>query len=546
MSFNQENKPNHFIAHLIEEDLKNDKHHKIITRFPPEPNGYLHIGHAKSICLNFGLAEQYNGDCFMRFDDTNPLTEEQEYIDAILEDVQWLGYKWCAITHSSDYYDVLFACALELIGKGLAYVDASSAEEIKRMRGTLTEPGQNSPHRDNDVAVNKHLFLRMKAGEFADGHLVLRAKIDMQSPNINMRDPILYRIRHVAHPRTGRQWCIYPMYDFAHPLSDAIEKISHSLCTLEFQDHRPLYDWFINHCTVAAKPEQTEFSRLNVSHTVTSKRKLRILVEDGHVEGWDDPRLPTIRGMRKRGYPPEALRKFSDVVGISKSDSIIDMTILEECVREVLNNQSLRYMAVLDPVKVIITNFPGEEILNFASLNTQNPEAPRRNLHLTKEVYIERSDFMVEPTKDFFRLAPGKEVRLRHNYIIKCDSFELDEQGVVKVIYASADLATLGKNPEGRKVKGVIHWVACEHCIPLDLTLYDRLFTHENPAALDNFTDYLNPTSKQSGHAVAELSVTDLALDAVVQFERVGYFKKLSDKSFLRVVDLKNSWEKIK
>jgi glutaminyl-tRNA synthetase len=545
MSVEQEKLPNHFIAQMIETDLQNGKHQELITRFPPEPNGYLHIGHAKSICLNFGLAEHYHGRCFMRFDDTNPLTEEQEYIDAILEDVQWLGYHWCAITHSSDYYEFLYERALELIDKGLAYVDASTPEEIKNMRGTLQEPGTNSPYRNRSIAENKDLFTRMKAGEFPDGHLVLRAKIDMSSPNINMRDPVLYRIRHVPHPRTGNDWCIYPMYDYAHPLCDAIEYISHSLCTLEFQDHRPLYDWFIENTTVPAKPEQTEFSRLNVSHTVTSKRKLRQLVEENHVEGWDDPRLPTIRGMRKRGYPPEALRKFSDIVGISRSDSIIDMTILEECVREALNAKALRYMAVMDPVKVVITNFSEDEILNFASLNTQDPNAPRRNLHLTKEIFIERSDFMMEPSKDFFRLAPGKEVRLRHNYIIKCDHVELDEKGQVKEIHASADLATLGKNPEGRKVKGVIHWVSATRCIPLDVTLYDRLFNHENPASLDDFTKYLNAKSKVQAKAFAEMSISDLALNEVVQFERIGYFKKVSDGHFLRVVDLKSTWEKI-
>jgi glutaminyl-tRNA synthetase len=546
MSLEQEKHPNHFITQMIEADLKSGKHQALVTRFPPEPNGYLHVGHAKSICLNFGLAEQYQGRCYMRFDDTNPLTEEQEYIDAILEDVKWLGFQWCAITHSSDYYDFLYQNALGLIDKGLAYVDASTPEEMKNMRGTLQEPGKNSPYRDTPIAKNRDLFERMKAGEFPDGQYVLRAKIDMASPNINMRDPVLYRIRHVPHPRTGNDWCIYPMYDYAHPLCDAIEYITHSLCTLEFQDHRPLYNWFIEHGQVPAKPEQTEFSRLNLSHTVTSKRKLRQLVEEHFVEAWDDPRLPTIRGMRKRGYPPEALRKFSEIVGISRSDSIIDMSILEECVREILNTKSLRYMAVIDPVKVVITNFPEEEILNFVTMNTQDPDAPKRNVHLTKEIYIERSDFMAEPSKDFFRLAPGKEVRLRHNYIIQCNNFELDDKGEVKVIYATADLNTLGKNPEGRKVKGVIHWVSANRNVPLAVTFYDRLFNHENPASLDDFTNYLNPNSKTHGTAFAEMAVSDLAMNEVVQFERVGYFKKMTDKEFHRVVDLKSTWEKIK
>ena len=545
MSLEQAKTPQHFITQMIEEDLKAGKHQTLITRFPPEPNGYLHVGHAKSICLNFGLAEQFNGRCFMRFDDTNPLTEEQEYIDAILEDVKWLGYHWAAITHSSDYYDFLYQNALVLIDKGLAYVDGSSPEEIKNMRGTLQEPGQNSPYREASIAQNRDLFIRMKAGEFADGQYVLRAKIDMASPNINLRDPVLYRIRHVSHPRTGDDWCIYPMYDYAHPLCDAVEHITHSLCTLEFQDHRPLYDWFITHGNVPAQPVQTEFSRLNLSHTVTSKRKLRELVEGAFVEGWDDPRLPTIRGMRKRGYPAEALRKFSEVVGISRSDSIIDMSVLEECVREVLNRQSLRYMAIFDPVKVVITNL-SEEVINFITLNAQNPDAPKRNLLISKEIFIERSDFMAQPSKDFFRLAPGKEVRLRHHYIIQCQDYELDENGQVKTIYATADLNTLGKNPEGRKVKGVLHWVSAHRHIPLEVTLYDRLFNHENPAVVDDFKQTINPRSQLKQIALAEMAIVDLPLFEVVQFERIGYFKKMTDQAFHRVVDLKSTWEKIK
>jgi glutaminyl-tRNA synthetase len=430
--------PNHFISQMIEDDLKQGKYKELITRFPPEPNGYLHIGHAKSICLNFGLAEQYQGRCFMRFDDTNPLTEEQEYIDAILDDVKWLGYQWCDIRHSSDYYQQLFDWACELIQKDLAYIDSSNAEQIKNSRGTLQEPGMDSPDRNRPSAESLDLFLRMRAGEFDDGKYVLRAKIDMSSPNINMRDPVLYRIRHVAHPRTGNAWCIYPMYDFAHPLCDAIEYITHSLCTLEFQDHRPLYEWFIQHCSVPAQPIQTEFSRLNVSHTVTSKRKLRKLVEDHFVNGWNDPRLPTIRGMRQRGYPAEALRKFCDLVGISRSDSIIDLSLLEECVREVLNSSAMRYMAVLDPVKIVLTNLP-EDLVLTPSLNQQREDALRRDLPLSREILIERSDFMLEPAKDFFRLAPGKEVRLRHAYIIKCDDVILDDQGKVIEIRASID-----------------------------------------------------------------------------------------------------------
>ena len=537
--------PNHFIAQMIETDLLQGIHQKLITRFPPEPNGYLHIGHAKSICLNFGLAEQFNGQCFMRFDDTNPLTEEQEYIDAILDDVKWLGYQWSEITHSSDYYEQLFQWACELIQKGLAFVDSQTADEIKNSRGTLQEPGVESPFRSRSIEENMDLFLQMRAGEFPDGSHVLRAKIDMSASNVNMRDPVLYRIRHVHHPRTGDAWCVYPMYDFAHPLCDAIEYITHSLCTLEFQDHRPLYDWFIQHCSVPARPVQTEFSRLNVSHTVTSKRKLRILVEDNHVEGWDDPRLPTIRGMRNRGYPAEALRKFCDLIGISRSDSIIDLTVLEDCVRETLNQHAMRYMAVMDPVKVVLTNLPEEMQLN-PSLFQQNEQAPRRMLPLTKEIFIERSDFMAEPTKDFFRLAPGKEVRLRHAYIIKCDDVVYNQQGEIEEIHASIDPQTLGKNPEGRKVKGVIHWVSSTQNVTSEVLLYDRLFLDANPGAYDNFCDYLNPNSKVKATVFAEAALAHLPKGEVVQFERLGYFKKSQDNRFHRVVDLRSTWEKLK
>lgn len=545
MSIEQEKSANHFISQMIEADLQSGKHSQLITRFPPEPNGYLHVGHAKSICLNFGLADTYQGKCYMRFDDTNPLTEEQEYIDAILEDVKWLGYQWCDITYSSDQYQQLYLWAIELIQAGKAYVDSSTADEIKNSRGTLTEPGQESPYRNRSIEENLDLFQRMKSGEFPDGTHVLRAKIDMASPNVNMRDPVLYRIRHVPHPRTGNDWCIYPMYDYAHPLCDALEHITHSLCTLEFQDHRPLYEWFIENCSVPAKPEQTEFSRLNVSHTVTSKRKLRTLVEENHVSGWDDPRLPTIRGMRKRGYPPAALRKFCDMVGISRSDSIIDVGLLEECVRESLNEASLRYMAVMNPIRVILTNLPDSMQLN-ASLNPQNPDAPRRILPLTQEIFIERSDFMSEPTKDFFRLAPGKEVRLRHAYIIKCDEVVMDKNGEPELIYASIDSNTLGKNPEGRKVKGVIHWVSAERNIPLDLVMYDRLFMHENPGSLDDFCQYLNPMSEFKTNGVGEIALVDLLQDDVVQFERIGYFKKRDSKHlFHRVVELKSTWDKL-
>lgn len=545
MNSEQIKTPNHFIAQLIEEDLKNQKYPQLITRFPPEPNGYLHIGHAKSICLNFGLAEQFGGKCFMRFDDTNPLTEEQEYIDAILDDVQWLGYKWCEITHSSDYYEQLFQWACELIKKDLAYVDSLTGEQIKNTRGTLLEPGVESPHRNRSSKESLDLFLRMKAGEFPDGTYVLRAKIDMRAPNINMRDPVLYRIRHVEHPRTGNDWCIYPMYDFAHPLCDAIELITHSLCTLEFQDHRPLYDWFIEHCTVPAQPIQTEFSRLNVSHTVTSKRKLRQLVEEHHVEGWDDPRLPTIRGLRQRGYPAEALKKFCEMVGISRSDSIIDVSLLEECVRETLNHSAPRYMAVMEPLKIVITNLDDEVMLN-ASLNPQNPEALRRPLLFSKEIFIEKQDFMLNPNKDFHRLTIGGEVRLRQSYILKCEEVIHNDIGEIIELRATIDKDTLGKNPVGRKVKGVIHWVSVKDAQQSDIILYDRLFTHENPGSLDDFCEYINPYSKTLTTGYLEKALGELPIGEVVQFERVGYFKKIKPLAFHRVVDLKSSWEKLK
>jgi len=487
MTVEKDKSPNHFIAQMIETDLQQGKYAKLITRFPPEPNGYLHIGHAKSICLNFGLSEQFKGQCYMRFDDTNPLTEEQEYIDAILDDVKWLGYQWCDITYSSDSYEKLYQWACELINKDLAFVDSQSAEDIRTTRGTLQEPGKESPYRERSKEENLDLFKRMRAGEFPDGAHVLRAKIDMSSSNVNMRDPVLYRIRHIPHPRTGDAWCIYPMYDFAHPLCDAIELITHSLCTLEFQDHRPLYDWFIENCTVPAQPIQTEFSRLNISHTVTSKRKLRKLVEDAYVSGWDDPRMPTIRGMRSRGYPPQALRKFCNIIGISRSDSIIDLSVLEDCVREQFNSTADRYMAVMDPIKVVLTNLPEDLILN---------PPLSRNLPLTKEIYIEKTDFMMEPSSQFFRLAPGQEVRLRNAYIIRCDEV-ITSNGNIVEIHASIDPETLGKNPIGRKVKGVIHWVSATKSIPVDVVIYDRLFSHENPGALDDFCEYINPESKQ-------------------------------------------------
>jgi glutaminyl-tRNA synthetase len=541
----------HFIRQLITEDLANGKHKAIATRFPPEPNGYLHIGHAKSICLNFGLAQEFNGRCYLRFDDTNPIKEEEEYVNAIIDDVRWLGFSWYAMTHSSDYYQKLYDWAVVLIEKGLAYVDSLSMEEIRAYRGTLQEPGRESPYRNRSKEENLDLFARMKAGEFPDGTHVLRAKIDMQSGNINMRDPVLYRIRHVAHQRTGSEWCIYPMYDYAHPLSDALEEITHSLCTLEFQDHRPLYDWLIENLPTPAKPVQTEFARLNLSHTVTSKRKLRQLVEDGIVEGWDDPRLPTLKGMRKRGYPSAAIRQFCEMIGISRSDSVIDMSVLEECVRAELNQTARRALCVFDPLKVIIENYPEDGVEELtASFHPQDPNALSRVLPFSRELYIERSDFMEDPPKKYFRLSPGTEVRLRHAYVIRCTRVVHNEKGEVIELRCTYDKDTLGKNPPDRKVKGVIHWVSAKHAHPIKIYQYDRLFNDANPAREDDFLQFLNKNSLTTLEAFCEPALKKQPSDEVFQFERLGYYavNQLNEQgevsAFHRVVDLKDTWNK--
>jgi glutaminyl-tRNA synthetase len=537
----------HFVKQIIEDDLASGKHQKIITRFPPEPNGYLHIGHAKSICLNFGLALQYHGSCNLRFDDTNPIKEEQEYVDAIMADVQWLGFNWAELRHASDYYQNLYDYALILIQKGLAYVDSLSMEEIRAYRGTLEQPGRPSPYRDRSIEENLDLFQRMKAGEFAEGAHVLRAKIDMSSGNMNLRDPVLYRIRFATHQRTQNQWCIYPMYDYAHPISDALEHITHSLCTLEFQDHRPLYEWLIENLPVPSKPKQIEFSRLNLSHTVTSKRKLRDLVEQNYVQGWDDPRLPTLQGMRRRGYPPEALRLFCERVGLSRADSVISMSVLEECVREVLNQQAPRAMAVLKPLKIVIVNYPDAQEELFDMPWSQAQDAARRQVPFSRTLYIEQDDFMEHPVKGFFRLAPGQEVRLRHAYVIRCDEVIRNEQGEVIELRCSYDPQTLGKNPEGRKVKGVIHWVNAATAHEIDLIEYDRLFTDPNPAASDDFLALINPQSKAISRGWVEPALIQAQLGQVFQFERVGYYAVSSwDQgrvtSFHRVVGLKDTW----
>lgn len=544
-------KRTHFIRQLITDELASGKHKSLVTRFPPEPNGYLHVGHAKSICLNFGLAEEFGGICYLRFDDTNPIKEEEEYVNAIIDDVRWLGFEWCDMTHSSDYYNELYEFAVLLIKNELAYVDSLSMEEIRAYRGTLQVPGRESPYRNRPMEESLDLFRRMKAGEFADGTHVLRAKIDMQSGNVNMRDPVIYRIRHAHHQRTGDEWCIYPMYDYAHPISDALEKITHSLCTLEFQDHRPLYDWFIDNLPVPAKPIQTEFARLNLSHTVTSKRKLRELVEKNAVDGWDDPRMPTLRGMRKRGYPPAAIRQFCEMIGISRSDSVIDMSLLEECVRAELNKTAKRALCVMDPIKVVIENYPeGKVEFLQASYNPQNPDAATRELPFSRELFIERSDFMEDPPKKYFRLSPGSEVRLRHAYVIKCHEVVRNEQGEVIELRCTYDENTLGKNPEDRKVKGVIHWVSSAHAHPVTVLQYDRLFTDANPAREEDFFQFLNHDSLQTLHGFCEPSLIDQPEGEVFQFERLGYYcvnevKEGQVSAFHRVVDLKDTWGKV-
>jgi glutaminyl-tRNA synthetase len=543
-------KRTHFIRQMITEDLNNGKHKEVITRFPPEPNGYLHVGHAKSICLNFGLAQEFAGKCYLRFDDTNPIKEEEEFVHGIIEDVQWLGFEWYDMRHSSDYYHELFDYAVHLIEKGLAYVDSLTMDEIRKYRGTLQQPGKESPYRNRSKEENLDLFKRMKAGEFPDGAHVLRARIDMQSGNVNMRDPVLYRIRHASHQRTGDEWCIYPMYDYAHPISDALEKITHSLCTLEFQDHRPLYDWLIDNLPVPAKPVQTEFARLNLSHTVTSKRKLRQLVEEKVVDGWDDPRLPTLRGMRKRGYPPAALRQFCEEIGISRSDSVIDMSILEACVRDELNRTAKRAMGILEPLKIVIENYPEGKVEELtAAYHPQDPNCGTRSLPFAREIYIERSDFMEEPPKKYFRLSPGAEVRLRHAYIIRCTDVVRDSQGNVIELRCTYDEATLGKNPEDRKVKGVIHWLAAAFAQPIKILQYDRLFHDANPAREEDFFQFLNHDSLKIQQGYCEPSLASSQLNEVFQFERLGYYcvnkvKENKVASFHRVVDLKDTWGK--
>lgn len=546
-----------FIRNIVAEDLKNNKNDgRLVTRFPPEPNGYLHIGHAKSICLNFGVAREQGGVCHLRFDDTNPVKEETEFIDAIKTDVSWLGFDWGENEYyTSSYFEQLYQFATQLIRAGKAYVEDLSGEEMRQMRGTLTQAGTNSPCRERSIEDNLDLFERMRNGEFGNGEKVLRAKIDMAAPNMNLRDPAMYRILHAHHHRTGNEWCIYPMYDFAHGQSDSIEQITHSICTLEFADHRPLYDWFIEQLGIFA-PRQYEFARLNLGYTVMSKRKLQQLVAQNHVSGWDDPRMPTLVGMRRRGFPARAIRTFCERIGVGKSDSWIDMSVLEDCVREQLNETAPRAMCVIDPIKVVITDYPeGQEQMLDAPVHPQQPEMGRRQIPFSRELYIERNDFMADPPKKFFRLGPGREVRLRNSYIIKCNDFICDEHGKITELHCTHDAATLGAAPEGRKVKGIIHWVSQAHALKVEVRQYDRLFNVESPGASKegvDFIDEMNPDSKEIiPCCYAEPSLANAEIGVPYQFERLGYFcadneSKSDALVFNRTVTLRDSWQKAK
>ncbi|MGY4675069.1 glutamine--tRNA ligase [Ursidibacter arcticus] len=515
-----------FITHIIDEDLASGKHKSVHTRFPPEPNGYLHIGHAKSICLNFGIAEDYNGLCNLRFDDTNPVKEDVEYVESIKEDVKWLGFNWEGKPrYASDYFDQLYGYAIELIEKGLAYVDELSPEEIREYRGTLTEAGKNSPYRDRPIEENLALFEKMKNGEFAEGKACLRAKIDMASSFIVMRDPVIYRIKFASHHQTGDKWCIYPMYDFTHCISDAIERITHSLCTLEFQDNRRLYDWVLDNISIERPlPHQYEFSRLNLEGTLTSKRKLLKLVTDGIVDGWNDPRMPTISGLRRRGYTPASLREFARRIGVTKQDNVVEYSALESCIRDDLNTNAPRAMAVINPVKVVIENFTGEEILT-APNHPNREDLGVRELPFTRELYIDEADFREEANKQYKRLVLGKEVRLRNAYVIKAERVEKDASGKITTIFCTYDPETLGKNPaDGRKVKGVIHWVSATQNKPAEFRLYDRLFTVANPGAEDDINSVVNPNSLVVKQGFAEPSLANAKAEQGYQFEREGYF----------------------
>ncbi|HLK91365.1 MAG TPA: glutamine--tRNA ligase/YqeY domain fusion protein [Polyangia bacterium] len=547
--------PTDFIRQIVADDLRTGKHGgRVVTRFPPEPNGYLHIGHAKSICLNFGIAAEHGGVCHLRFDDTNPTKEEVEYVESIQRDVRWLGFDWQdKLFYASDYFERLYEHAVQLIRDGLVYVDSLSADEIRAHRGTLVEPGRPSPYRDRPIAESLDLFARMRAGEFPDGTHVLRARIDMTSPNVNLRDPVLYRIRHATHHRTGDRWCIYPMYDYAHPLSDAIEGITHSICTLEFEDHRPLYDWLIEHCRTPARPQQIEFARLNLTYTVMSKRRLLELVEGGHVSGWDDPRMPTLSGLRRRGVPPEAIRAFCERVGVAKRNSTVEVEMLEHAIREELNRRAPRAMAVLRPLRLVVENWPADRVEELEAVN--NPEdlaAGTRRVPFARELWIERDDFMEAPPPKYFRLAPGREVRLRWAYVVRCTGVEKDPRtGEVTAVRCTVDPASRGGDAQGRKVKATIHWVSARHAADAEVRLYDRLFTVEDPGG-DDWLAQLNPRSlERLERCKVEPSLAAAAPASRWQFERLGYFctdpvdTRPGAPVFNRTVTLRDTWAKI-
>ena len=551
MSGESRTAPTNFIRQIIDRDLETGKHQRIHTRFPPEPNGYLHIGHAKSIVLNFGIAQDYPGTCNLRFDDTNPAKEEEEFVEAIKADVRWLGYDWADLRFASDYFEQLYQFAVELIRKGRAFVCDLAPEQVREYRGTLTQPGRESPYRERSVEENLDLFARMRAGEFPDGSRTLRAKIDMASPNINLRDPALYRIRHgLIHHQTGAEWCIYPMYDYTHPISDALEGITHSLCTLEFEDHRPLYDWVLDNITIDCHPRQIEFARLNLEYTVMSKRKLTQLVREKRVSGWNDPRMPTIAGLRRRGYTPESIRRFCDAIGITKSEGTVEMGVLENSIRGHLDAVAPRRMAVLDPLRLVITNFPQDHSETLQAGNHPKDESMgSRELQLTREVYIDRADFREEANKKYKRLVLGGEVRLRNAYVIRCDEAVKDGEGNIVELRCSYDPDTLGHNPEGRKVRGVIHWVSAVHGVPAEVRLYDRLFNVPDPGRGGDFLDDMNPDSlKVLTGCVVEPALAHATSDQRFQFEREGYFcldsvDSSSDRLvFNRIVSLRDSW----
>ena len=543
-----------FIHDFIDEDLKEGVYSHVQTRFPPEPNGYLHIGHAKAICINFTTAAKYGGKCNLRLDDTNPTKEDTEYVDAILEDIKWLGFQWDHLYYASDYFDFIYSCAVRLIEMGKAYVDDLTAEEIREHRGTLTEPGRESPYRDRPVEENLDLFHRMTAGEFSNGARVLRAKIDMASPNLNMRDPVIYRIAHVAHHRTGEKWCVYPMYDFAHPLSDAKEGVTHSLCSLEFENHRPLYNWFLQELGLANPPRQIEFARLNLNYCVTSKRKCLALVQDGLVSGWDDPRMATLSGMRRRGYPAAAIRDFCERIGVSKAYSVVDYGLLESCVRDCLNDTAPRAMAVLEPLKVVIDNYPeGQTETLEVENNPDRPELGSRKVTFSRELYVEQEDFMAEPVKKYFRLFPGNEVRLKSAYFVTCTGYDTDDSGNVTCLHCTYDPESRGGNsPDGRKVKGTLHWVSAANSVEAEVRLYDRLFCTENPADTEEFEANINPDSLVTlTDCRLEGSLRDAKAGDTFQFMRQGYFCVDPDSTpehpvFNRTVALNSSWEKKK